>query len=895
MKKIVYSILVLCLVLSYQTSSAFAEKLVEWEFLGDSDDFNEMKVSTSNFSGSNHTFENLGPQVRTIYPMRGKSGMTKDGTPLLYLGMQGETAVLVVINLNTGEVYDEKVLEGAKGVWAVDIADDQTVWVGTTPNESLYAYDPNTKHLVNHGKMTDRENTTIWNIAVDDSTNSIFGGTSYGGDVFKYNPSSGVQHLGQAVKGKNSVRSVAIDEKNQILFAGVGSNASLIAWNLNTGSKKEILPQNYRNESFVYDLNVEGGLVFAKLQTSRKMLLFDVETQAFLGEFPALSRGVSKVSPDGKSVYYTSENSIYRFDLATQKSVELESNIRTRSAVSLDFVQLDKPGFPGYTLVGILGNDGLYFQYNLETGKQTLEWLDLPAQPIAIHNVTEGLNGEIISSGFISGNLGIYSPEENVTRYYSQQGQMEGATHLNGKLYVGMYPKGNIFEFDPANQIGGSPNLAFQELPGINLSAYRQERPVAMVGVDSYNKLFIGSYPIAGEKAGALAIFDQATGKTVVRHPFIQNQSVISMVYSKENNRVYGGTTVFSPGSTQAPANSTAVLFSLPANNPNAKPEMIKLPLSSIRMITALTVTDDGRIWGMADGNLIVHNPRSNRTEVVPIVRHTPGFFKNATLRIGKDGNIYGTVNHMLFRVHKDTLAWDIVRNNQDADRLSQDAQGNLYFLNETNMMKANFEKVKNYTISEQDFDIKIPNVTLPSGHRHPIARLFVRTNVDLLKEENGQLIKVGQLEPGHFYRTYGTKGNYYDVGGSHYVFNEPGNISIFVGRSLIHKETPLYTEDGQIHRMLQPGEAVRVYSYDAEKFQVGGGYYVVNDEKIEYFVGYADIKEDVPILNPLNEAVGRATKGTRYRVSSLEPGLMKIGTRDYIRDQRGKVDYAKN
>ncbi|WML46836.1 hypothetical protein RCG23_14445 [Neobacillus sp. PS3-34] len=116
----------------------------------------------------------------------------------------------------------------------------------------------------------------------------IYGGTSYGGNVFKYVKGKGFTDLGQVWPAKQSVRSLAINKN--VLFAGLGSKAELVAWNLTTKKKQSILPAKYHSQTSVLDLKLAGGILFAKVDPDKKILTFDANTFAFLGEFHALPK-----------------------------------------------------------------------------------------------------------------------------------------------------------------------------------------------------------------------------------------------------------------------------------------------------------------------------------------------------------------------------------------------------------------------------------------------------------------------------------------------------------------------------------------------------------------------------------------------------------------------------
>ncbi|MBS4190209.1 hypothetical protein KHA94_08340 [Bacillus sp. FJAT-49705] len=123
------------------------------------------------------------------------------------------------------------------------------------------------------------------------------------------------------------------------MFVGVGANADLIAWNLKTNEKKSILPAQYKNITSIYDLDQAGGVLFAKLEKPNKILMFDAQSYKFKGELNAKSRGVSKLSPNGKNVYFTNDYHLQKLDLQTGKITPSKNSLSGTEAVSLDYVK----------------------------------------------------------------------------------------------------------------------------------------------------------------------------------------------------------------------------------------------------------------------------------------------------------------------------------------------------------------------------------------------------------------------------------------------------------------------------------------------------------------------------------------------------------------------------
>jgi spore germination protein YaaH len=229
----------------------------------------------------------------------------------------------------------------------------------------------------------------------------------------------------------------------------------------------------------------------------------------------------------------------------------------------------------------------------------------------------------------------------------------------------------------------------------------------------------------------------------------------------------------------------------------------------------------------------------------------------------------------------------------------------NLYGTDVSTIKKANY-LVSDYIYVGQTLQIpilkssglsqvSIPNVELPTNHKEPIARLHIRQDVPLLKKDsNGNFKIYKMLKRGEFYRTYGTSDHFYDVGGGYYVFAEDSKMSLYIARILIEENTPLYTPDGSYYRTVRKGEAIRVYSYDKENFNVGGGYYIKNDSKVKYYVGHAYTRSKVPLYNANGQVYQTLPQGRMYRVYGIDGNKINVGGGYYIINN-DSVRYSKN
>ncbi|MEC2074480.1 hypothetical protein [Metabacillus fastidiosus] len=626
-------------------------------------------------AGTKSGMVNLGPQLTNVNVSTATFGTNSNGDPLMFSILQGLPARLIVTNMDTQELVDSQPLLGATTGWSIQQGETGIYYIGTTPNELLFKYEVNRKKLTKVGKATTKDSTVIWDMDYATNNKTLYGVSSYEAKVFKYVDGKGFYDYGTISKGKKDAKSVAYSPKNNSLFIGVGSPVELIAFDIKAKKSQSILPSHYRGEKEIQALNVVDNLLFVKLNPSGEILCFDVNTKRFLGGFAANSFGVSAKSPVENVIYYGFNQSIYSYNLQTKERIEVVKGKVPGTIVSFSFIK-DKNN--NYTLVGKLGSNERYFTYDLKSKQFKHDMMRLPPQPIELHHIGTDQAGNIYSSGFLNGSMGIYSPNTNQTERKGPTGQVEGMAYLNSKVYLGVYPEAKIIEYNSVND--SSQNI-------FSLKQYGQDRPTAVLHIPNTNKLYIGTAPRTGIRGGALAILDVNTKKTSVKNQFIPDQSIIALAYSSKQKKVYGGTSVFGKPNAD-PSKTNAKLFTVPAGQTNAKATVLNLPFKNIRFYSALAVAEDGTVWGLADEILFAYDPAKGLVYSKAIVNDVSGHTPNGSLLIGKDGSISGVVEGTMFKLNPKDKKLTYPRKEKNVKQLIQSPDRTLYFHDGVNLWK---------------------------------------------------------------------------------------------------------------------------------------------------------------------------------------------------------------
>jgi streptogramin lyase len=646
---------------------------------------------------------NLGVQVRKATMMRGDVGRDKDGRLMIYTVLMGAPAVLSVVDVASGDVVVNYPLPDTSGAWSVTVATDGTVYLGAYNQGLVYRFDPKTEKLENLGHPFETKDTVLYPMAAGPG-GKMYGGSYPSGHAYEYDPQKkAFRDLGDVtdVSAKERwIRVTVLDEEANKLYFGIGNEPQLVEYDLATGERRDLLPEKYKNITSVYDLNVEGGRLFCRKETHNPFEYFVLDqktgeeitlTNADTGEtthvFINASRGLSPKSPVADKMYYAGlDRKMYEYDLKTNSFKALDVNMQG-PITGYSWVELDEPGYPGYSLVGTVGNGGLMYKFNPETNKHVVQPVAYTGQAVNIHDIEAGPDGKIYTGGYLAGNMGVFDPATSQTTHLDGSGQTEGLVFVGHKLYMGVYPNAVIYEYDtqkPWNP--GSvwkldepgeknPNQVFTLQDNDSIPGYtNQDRPFGMAGAEDLQKLFVGTTPKNGMLGGALAVWDVSGGQEPeVYWNIVPDQSVVSLAY--KDGMVYGGTSIYG-GMGVTPKAKEGELFVWDV----AKKEKVfsMVPAPGRTAVTQLHPGPDGNIWGLAGGVVFVFDPQ--KREVIHSKDEFPGTggrYYEGSFLTGKDGKIYGTADRKLFRIDPETKVLTVLATG--TQKVAQDKQGRLY------------------------------------------------------------------------------------------------------------------------------------------------------------------------------------------------------------------------
>jgi hypothetical protein len=610
---------------------------------------------------------NLGPQIYASVIQGSTFLQDKNGRQLVYTVVRGNPARLLAYTIDTRQMVLNEALPGTDGAWDMAVSSDGWLYVPGAKG-MLYRHMPGTETVENLGLVLP-EQTTVWNLAAG-KNGEMFGATYPGCRVFRYHPNDGFADIGKGplVETENYVRSLAYYEKTGKLYAGVGSHAELIELDPKTGSKKSILPQEFKNKEFVYSIEIIKGSsgadrMLTLITNGSFTLVYNLQTGKFDYQIDEMDmKALSQENENGR-MYYTFKSGLYSRDLAKPQQAPVKHYDEAGSANAM-LIREEK--------LYILNSDAVLLVKDLKSGKVETHKLEIPGQPITIQSIMKGPDGRIWSGGYLAGGHAAYDPKSNKLTAYPGLHQTEGMTVKDQFIYFGIYPKGHMYEYDTRKEWDvkkSNPRFLGQ--------IHDQSRPFAVLNEKLSGKIFFGMVPEYGKLGGALVSYDPFKKELKSYGTVIQDQSIVSLVASK--GVVWGGTSV-SGGLGVMHSTKEAKLFSWDVQKGQKTDEIV--PVEGAYAITSLIQGPDGNIWGMAGGTLFVFDPLNKKVlrkkEIYPTRALKSHVWRDAFLILHPSGMIYGTGGSQLFRVNPLTMDFEILE--KPASLLAMDDQGMLYF-----------------------------------------------------------------------------------------------------------------------------------------------------------------------------------------------------------------------
>ncbi|WP_406051892.1 PQQ-binding-like beta-propeller repeat protein [Kribbella sp. NBC_00889] len=620
--------------------------------------------------------QDLGAPISSLTIMEGAIGRTPDGRDVVYAVPAGENALLNVVDLHSRQLLNTVSLNGAAGAWAIVVAADGRVYVGTYPNAHLYRYDPADGTVSDLGQPIPGE-SQIYGLTADQNGN-VYAGTYPTAHAFKYDGSTGqVTDYGSLDPVQQYARSTVYDPDHNALFVGISTpNARLLRIDLATSAVEDITPPGLPAKDFI-DLDYAGGRVFANASsrlivvdavTGEQLKFTDSETGSQVMDYAIAARGVSAAGPGG--VYFTTSTlALTHYDLDTNTIGPVSPTVRLTRGASIGYGWVTENGVP--VLYGLAGNySGGTFRYDPQAG--TLAQWSSPFQYVPVplmHALSDPSDGKVFVNAYLNGSTSVYDPPTGKSTVTTRLGQVEGwGWDTTGKMYVGIYPYGRLSLWDPhAPESPTNPRELFSLV-----DSHHQNRPLAVV--PSGDHVYVGTTPGYGEYGGAITVYDVPTGAFTVYRDVVVDQTIASIL--PMGTTLWAGSGIEGGQGTEPRATEAHLVKVDPAAG-SVSTDVVPVPGAA--SINELSIGPDGNLWGLADGTVFVANPTTGQVlRTIPVFTGRTG--ANDGALSWRDGYLYGVTGGRLFVV--DSLNGEAtVLRDHGLNRLTQTTDGTYYTL----------------------------------------------------------------------------------------------------------------------------------------------------------------------------------------------------------------------
>ncbi|MBW4080775.1 WD40 repeat domain-containing protein [Paenibacillus sp. S150] len=591
------------------------------------------------------------------------------GRDRIYAVSSGSPCMLFVLDPAGGGPVQQFALEGSDHCWGV-VRAASGVYIGGSGILYRFTHEQGVENL---GEMIPGEFYT-WRLAADDE-GRIYGGCYPGGKVFQYNPSTGrFRDYGVMVDGEQYARSMAAWKDK--LYVGIGTQCPhIVELDTETGARTGIgLPEDCCKEQLVYDLDIVHGKLIIRITPSSRLYIYDLQLKRWEHSIDSVS-GLSVSAPDKQgNIYFIQDHVLRRYEMAT--------GILTPTSLAMpepagDYGWLENhPLNPHGSCLAGVHRDGTCWIYDPDTDRHTVMDFALQGQPVHLQSLAWGPEGKLYIGGYFAGGLASYDPATAEVISRRGIGQIEGMHAAGGVMYLGVYPKANIFAYDPSLEWspGSNPQLVF--------SLQEEEQDRAFVWTRAGEELAIGTVPSYGRQGGALTLFHPATGRREVFRELLPQQSIVSLAGGEEllfaGGSVWGGLGI-------APQRKEASLMIWDVHSRRKLWEGVPVP--GERAISALAPDEEGLLWGLTAGLLFLFNPQTMETErTVPVLaadwEGMTHFWRGGCELLYREGVLYGVAMNTLFTYDVRLGRLEVL--DGDARLLAMDGEGGLYFARTT-------------------------------------------------------------------------------------------------------------------------------------------------------------------------------------------------------------------
>ncbi len=463
----------------------------------------------------------------------------------------------------------------------------------------LLLYDPKTDNLaiLNAGLETE---DFSFGLSANPSGGIIFG-THGEGKILTYNSDSKeIQDLGILIPGNKYPKAFLALAPDSILI-GSGAPAHLSLFNPNTGQKRvDLLPQQYRNASFVYNLWFAGGYIWCRLAPSGLVLVLSKDDFSILAELDSIALSAPLELGNGRVLLKDIDNAYRLFDPTTLSMGAIWEVLPAVEGVSIFKIIVDGKEF----LTGI-NSDGLWWRLDPLTKDLETIRLPLPSSSTRVTSLNYGPDDSLYAGTYETNSLFRYNSGQNNWKGFGnvspgRTGEILAMTTLGSRLYTLSYIEAVLCSFDP--KLPWQPGKDTRSNPReIGALGQDQNRPFDMC-VKANGNIYMATFAGYGKTGGALSCFDPISDNISIWRGLNGAGNIYSLT-SGAGPILFIGTSQVLEGLESLPGPASVLAF-------NVETEVLldwRINLPESKTIDALfycpsDLLDESRLYGIANG-----------------------------------------------------------------------------------------------------------------------------------------------------------------------------------------------------------------------------------------------------------------------------------------------------
>ena len=650
---------------------------------------------------------NLGNFTKTIYIRMNDGGYDKDGTPVLYFVTDGNPkALFVIANAVTGEILREFELEHSTGAWEVFVHSSKDVYISGHGKPYFYVYNHEEDKIENIGTLP--AGSSLGQVMCEGENGIVYSGSTDSLTYWGYDPNKNeLFAMPQLIDNATRHMATVYDPVDQKLYVSVLSKDSknlLFRVDPLTLEKTDITPAEYidaKKYNF-YDMDLYGDVLVIRYPSTAEMILYDIRKNELIGFQKENSDTLEKViitncrqpaaDPEDSTKFYTViSGKLVLFDTVTRTYSVTRTNA-SNNFIRMVFLELGGK-YEGWSACSLYGHEGSIQFSSLSTSLNYVMDTDVSGQANVPNCFALTKSGVLYIGGGFGGSTGLYDVKTGESTIYSQLGQTEGMVAYNNTVYFGTYPQAvihfgaasmkNMWAVKSVLTMGNSTTIAGYE---------PQDRPYTFLAIPEEKLVAVCSVPAQNSYTGAMALFDAGTNRVIKHIAFpVDYQCGVSMAY--KDGVIYIGT------STRAGYGTDAKVFKALLLAYDIESDTFteyELPMSPAAAVTALTIADDGKLYGFAYNFLFCFDTEkrefvSYKQQDIVCNNQT---WREFTLTPGDDTCIFASCSYTktLYRISLEDMIAVPIAEGVGWHHI-MDHYGNFYFLNDINVYKVSFKE----------------------------------------------------------------------------------------------------------------------------------------------------------------------------------------------------------